>query len=786
MTGWAKHADSRLHKASAYNCKNLFNSLLVRSSAASRLILLAVLLSLGIGGLFARSIWTLRNEAWSNAERTNANLVRTLDQNIARTMESFDQSLQGVVGGMSDPRVLALPVAMRNLALFDYSLRVQGIGSILVLDRAGNVVLDSEYLEPRKANFVDRDYVKVFDSGAHTGLYVGAPVRARLTGLWSLPLSRAYYGPDGQLAGVVVGTIRLDHFQSLFEALNLGAHDRLNLFRADGVLLVRSPFAEDVVGRSLAGTDNMRTFQSARSGVFTGRAVFDNVERLYAFRHVGDYPLMVSVAQSVDAILAGWYRSAWLLGGFALVLMAACVGLAVLFARELHGRQQVSGQLEQAEHDLRTILNNLPSMIGYWDRNLHNRFANHAYVEWFGQAPGEMRGRHIRELLGEALYEKNRPYLEQALQGHEQLFERTIVDTKGVARYAIASYVPDFDGDAVRGIFVQVTDITERKRMEDALFEEKERMRLTLKSIGDAVVCTDAQGLVTYLNPVAQRLTGWQGFDAAGRNIDEVIRLHTPDGQVPQLGPLRQALQQQKPVEPTRGAVLHRISGQRFDVEESASPITDRHGQITGAVAVLRDVTDSVAMAERMAHLAQYDALTDLPNRVLLQDRARQALAHARRDGNSVAVMYIDLDGFKQVNDTLGHDVGDELLVQLAQRLTGAVRASDTVCRQGGDEFVVLLPGIDATEQACHVARKIMAACSAPYLLNGKVLSVDLSGGIALFPEHGQDFEALSRHADAAMYAAKHAGRRQFRLYAGAHAEPVRVVHEDDQASACS
>ncbi len=203
-------------------------------------------------------------------------------------------------------------------------------------------------------------------------------------------------------------------------------------------------------------------------------------------------------------------------------------------------------------------------------------------------------------------------------------------------------------------------------------------------------------------------------------------------------------------------------------------------------MAVLRDVTDAVAMAEHMAHLAQYDALTDLPNRVLLQDRARQALAHARRDGNSVAVMYIDLDGFKQVNDTRGHDVGDELLVQLAQRLTGAVRASDTVCRQGGDEFVVLLPGIDAAEQACQVACKIMAACSAPYQLSSHVLSVDLSGGIALFPEHGQDFEALSRHADAAMYAAKHAGRRQFRLYAGADAESVRVALEGDRASACS
>ena len=754
----------------------------MRLPATSRLILLALLLSLGIGGLFARSIWMLREEAWNNAERTNTNLVRALDRSIARTMEAFDQSLQGVVEGMTDPRVMALPLAMRNLALFDNSLRVQGVGSILVLDPAGNVVMDSEHAVPRKANFADRDYFKVFESGAHTGLYVGAPVRARLSGLLSLPVSRAFYDSQGQLAGVVVGTIRLAHFQGLFEELNVGAGGALNLFRSDGVLVARYPYSEDVLGRSLAGTPTMRNMQAARSGTFTGRAALDKVERLYAFRHVGDYPLMVNVAQSVDSILAGWYRSAWLSGSFALVLMAACVGLAVLFARELGRRQEVGAQLQQAEHDLRTILNNLPSMIGYWDRDLHNRFANHAYVEWFGKAPDEMRGKHIRELLGEELYQKTLPYLGHALQGHAQIFERTIVDPAGTERYAIASYVPDMDGDEVRGIFVQVTDITERKRMEEALFEEKERMRLTLKSIGDAVVCTDAQGLVTYLNPVAQRLTGWQGFDAAGRNVDEVMRLVTPDGQAPQTSPLRQALAQKKAVEPTRGVLLHRTSGQRFDVEETASPITDRHGHITGAVAVLRDVTESVAMAERMAHLAQYDALTDLPNRVLLQDRARQALAHARRDGKSVAVMYIDLDGFKQINDTLGHDMGDKLLVQLAKRLTGAVRVSDTVCRQGGDEFVVMLPSIDTAEQACHVANKIMAACSPAYVINDQVLSVGLSGGIALFPQHGENFDELSRHADAAMYAAKTAGRRQFRLYAGADAQPVLVTQGDVQA----
>ncbi len=152
------------------------------------------------------------------------------------------------------------------------------------------------------------------------------------------------------------------------------------------------------------------------------------------------------------------------------------------------------------------------------------------------------------------------------------------------------------------------------------------------------------------------------------------------------------------------------------------------------------------------------------------------AITQARRDGKSLAVMYLDLDGFKGVNDKLGHDVGDLLLVQFAQRLKAAVRASDTVCRQGGDEFVVLLPGLDNADAACGVARKILASCNAPFALAGEVLKVGLSGGIALYPQHGDTFVALSRHADSAMYAAKRGGRMRFMLYQGPDADPVAVV----------
>ncbi|WP_298209798.1 diguanylate cyclase [Acidovorax sp.] len=749
---------------------------LLRQFFSHRLIWLAVLVSLGIGALFARTIWTIRNDQWNYAAQTNKNLVQTLEQGLGWALGSFDKSLEGAVSEVSRPEVWALPPELRARVVFDDSLHARGAGSVVVLDAKGNIVLDSSSIVPRKASLSDRDYFVAFQTGGHKGLFIGKPVPSRITGLNILPMSRAYYHADGSFAGVVVGAIHLSYFNELFGSLDMGADSGVNLLRSDGTIISRFPYGDADVGKSIAESPNLARFQGGTDGLFVGKGVIDGVERLYAFRQVGQYPLIINVAQSTRTILAQWYGSAVLLGGFALLLMAACLGLAALFVRELALRQKVAAQLREAEHDVRTILNNMPSMIAYWDAQLLNRFANNAHFDWFGLAPEQLRGMHFSELVGPERYALNKPFLERALRGESQLFESTLLNAHGVRHHIIVSYVPDTESGAVRGIFMQATDITDRKRMEDELFDEKERVRLTLQSIGDAVVCADAGGLVTYLNPAAERLTGWQAFDAAGHNVDEVVSLRSPDNDALLPSSLRAAIGRGAALDAVLGVVVHRGSGQRFQVEETASPITDRHGSVNGAVAVLRDVTEAMAMTERMAHLAQYDALTDLPNRVLLHDRAQLAIAQARRDGKSLAVMYLDLDGFKEVNDRLGHDVGDVLLVQFAQRLKAAVRASDTVCRQGGDEFVVLLPGLEGAEPACSVARKILASCDAPFELAGQPLRVGLSGGIALFPQHGDTFDALSRHADSAMYAAKRGGRMRFMLYQGPDTEPEAVL----------
>ena len=231
--------------------------------------------------------------------------------------------------------------------------------------------------------------------------------------------------------------------------------------------------------------------------------------------------------------------------------------------------------------------------------------------------------------------------------------------------------------------------------MAEVLFIEKERASVTLNSIGDAVLSTDTQGNVTYLNAVAEQITGRKCAEALGKPLREVFHIIDGTTRKPSPNPMDFAIQQNKTVKLTPNCLLIRRDGHEFSVEDSAAPIHDRSGSITGAVIVFHDVTVARAMTEEMAHLAKHDGLTDLPNRLLLQDRISQAIVAARRNNTRVAVLFVDLDGFKNVNDSLGHAAGDQVLQSVAKCLTSCVRRSDTASRHGGDEFVVFFQNRD-------------------------------------------------------------------------------------------
>ncbi|UCV24601.1 EAL domain-containing protein [Ferribacterium limneticum] len=321
------------------------------------------------------------------------------------------------------------------------------------------------------------------------------------------------------------------------------------------------------------------------------------------------------------------------------------------------------------------------------------------------------------------------------------------------------------DGLQPRGYVQTVEDITERNAAEDALFEEKERAQVTLNSIGDAVLTTNLPGNVTYLNQVAEMMTGWSCQNAIGRPLSEVFRI--VDGTTREVAPnpAQRAISENRTVGLAADSILLRRDGFESAIEDSAAPIHNRDGQVAGAVIVFHDVSESRAMALKMAHLAQHDFLTGLPNRVLLTERLSRAIGQARRHSKRVAMMFIDLDYFKHINDSLGHAVGDLLLQMVAERLKLCVRDTDTVCRQGGDEFVILLTEIEQAPDAAPVAEKILAAFAEPCLICGNELHVTLSIGISIYPDDGQDADDVMKNADTAMYHAKANGRNNYQFF---------------------
>ncbi|MDX2119993.1 MAG: EAL domain-containing protein [Gemmatimonadota bacterium] len=308
-------------------------------------------------------------------------------------------------------------------------------------------------------------------------------------------------------------------------------------------------------------------------------------------------------------------------------------------------------------------------------------------------------------------------------------------------------------------------DITDRKQLERRLSEEKERAEVTLGSIGDAVIRTDAAGQIEYLNPVAEELLGCPASELEGRGISSVLTLAHESTREPLENPVETAIRERRVVGRSNFSLLVRPDGREFAIDESAAPITGGDGEILGAVFIFHDVSRARSLARQLAHQASHDFLTGLVNRHEFERRVGRALTRAQQDGVTHALCFLDLDQFKVVNDTCGHVAGDELLRQLAQALTRKVRRRDTLARLGGDEFGVLLehcvPG-----QASRVAQDLLATIQEfRFSWEGKPFALGVSIGVVPITAESESLATILRDADAACYAAKERGRNRVHIY---------------------
>ena len=297
------------------------------------------------------------------------------------------------------------------------------------------------------------------------------------------------------------------------------------------------------------------------------------------------------------------------------------------------------------------------------------------------------------------------------------------------------------------------------------LFEEKQQASATLLAIGDAVVTTDKQGEIEFMNPAAENMVGYSLAKAQGQRFEDVFTVEKTEECNQLFNMIDRNSIHRDVIEKAQIECLVDSSGKKHAVQLSANPVHDRSGEISGTVYGISDLTDMLNISQRMAHIATHDSLTGLPNRVLMHDRLKQAINAASRSGKHIAILFIDLDGFKKVNDGLGHTGGDLLLKEVAKRLQESVRQVDTTARWGGDEFVIMLENLAHEEYVAEIAEKIIQNSSQPFNIFDQEVFVTPSIGISLFPKDGENADTLLARADVAMYNVKESGRNAFSFY---------------------
>ena len=347
----------------------------------------------------------------------------------------------------------------------------------------------------------------------------------------------------------------------------------------------------------------------------------------------------------------------------------------------------------------------------------------------------------------------------------ELVFHETLHKRRDGTRYPVETRL-HFSRFQSEPAFVAIAqDITERKRSEETLFQEKERAQVTLHSIGDAVITTDADGIIDYLNPIAEQLTGWRSEQAQGLPLMEVFNAIHETARSPLENPIDHCLREKRIVALPSHTALIRRDGTEFSIEDSAAPIHDRGGNVIGAVLVFHDVSQARVMASQLAYQACHDDLTGLVNRREFEVSLARALETARQNNEQHAMCYIDLDQFKVVNDTCGHIAGDKLLKELSARFQTEMRDTDTLARLGGDEFGVLLEGCPL-KTALSIADALrVAAKEFRFIWRGKTFDIGASIGLVPITAESSSVADILSAADSACYVAKEKGRNRIHLY---------------------
>ena len=419
---------------------------------------------------------------------------------------------------------------------------------------------------------------------------------------------------------------------------------------------------------------------------------------------------------------------------------------------------------------LRLIADSVPALMAYYDLpGLRCQFANQGYAAYNGHSTESILGLTVQEAMGDKAWQAIQPHVDRCSHGERVKYTREQTLPNGEVRMIEVNLIPHFDGAGQQlGSFVLITDITERWRAEREVRQSEERMRKFTEATDEAIVF-HRDGLITDGNEALTRLTGYSLQEVTGLSIFNFI---SPEWHAVALDYTRAGRE-----DPYEITIRHK-HGHAIPVEVVGKTMPLHHADYR--IVVVRDITARKQAQEREAFIALHDSLTQLPNRHFLMKQLSQVLSLARRRHGRVAVLFMNLDHFKTVNDSLGHHAGDQLLRNVAERLRNGVSDADVVARLGGDEFVVVLTDIQTPDDAAMVADKLLDSMQGVFTVDHLPLTISPSIGISLFPDHGASADVLLRCADAAMQHAKESGRGNRQFYAASmDASALNVLHQE-------
>jgi len=727
--------------------------------------------SVVLGAILIGLVWMALSFFLSNehdsAERAaiqnSTNLAGAFEEHLSRSLSEIDRSLKII-------RTLQVRDASKfKLADWLKSNRVlaNDVLQIALIDREANVKVGGVEGEAQtlSASRLGEAY-KAHADTREDRLLIGKPVLDSATGRWSLQLSRRIHDSHGLFNGVIVAELDPAYLTRIYNSVDIGKDGYIRVVGLDGAVRATSGRTFSILEKDFSRSDLIRKLSAAPDGWFyTSSSLSDNVRRLIAYRSVTDYPLVITVglaAHEIFARLEAQRRSGYLVAAALSLIILVVTGFSV---RGQLLRDAAKKRLEHANMLLSATLANMPHGICMFGADKRLVLANDLYSTMYGLDPNKMKsGTTLPQILEARVASgccplDSQKYISDRMAEAFRTEPGYVVNELQDGRTLAVSRRSMPDGGPVS----VHQDITAHLHAEKELNETKQFLNSIIENIPIAVVVKDVTTRKFILvNRTFEAMLKVSRAEVLGKTVFDIYR--TKDAE--RIDAADNAALAADIGAHSNDYEIEMPGGESRILATNRIVVRDSEGNAKHLVVVIDDITERKKSEQRIAFMAHHDVLTGLPNRLSVMEKIEEAVARHRRRGDSFAILLLDLDRFKHVNDTLGHAVGDALLRETASRLKASLRETDVLARLGGDEFAIVQDSENnQREAASALANRVIEIVSRPFKIEGNEVNIATSVGIALGPEHATNSDSLMKMADLALYRAKSAGRNGYRFF---------------------